>query len=128
MEENLAHRRKEAEHAQRIVDEEVEAFQVWLGSLNLQPTIVDLLAHYEQHADEELARTLKRLGEVSPETREALEIMLRSLVRKLSHEPIAFLKTANAEHSTEYIRLVRRIYGLDEEQHRRRHADDFPSL
>ena len=90
VEENLAHRRVEAEKAQGIVDEEVNAFAFWLESLELQPTIVDLLSHFETHAQEELQRTLKRLGPVNPETREALEAMLHGLVRKLSHEPITF--------------------------------------
>src|SRR5699024_7918637 len=88
VEENLAHRRVEAETAQGIVNEEVNAFLSWLESLELQPTIVDLLSHFETHAQEELQRTLTRLGPVNPDTREALEAMLHGLIRKLSHEPM----------------------------------------
>ena len=125
VEENLAHRRVEAAKAEAIVQEEVRAFNAWLDSLALQPTIVDLLQHFENHAQEELARTLKRLGPVSDETRDALETMLKSLVRKLSHEPIAFLKETHGD-PTRNIELVRRVYDLDEESpHRRelRHAN-----
>ena len=115
VEENLAHRRVEAEKAQAIVDEEVEAFTFWLDSLDLQPTIVDLLSHFETHAQEELYRTLKRLGPVDQATREALEAMLHGLVRKLSHEPITFLKEAQSEPSSRNVELIRRMFGLDEE-------------
>ena len=115
VEENLAHRRVEAEKAQGIVDEEVNAFAFWLESLELQPTIVDLLSHFETHAQEELQRTLKRLGPVNPETREALEAMLHGLVRKLSHEPITFLKEAKSETASRNVELIRRMFGLDDE-------------
>ena len=48
---------------------------------------MDLLSHFETHAQEELQRTLKRLGPVNSETREALEAMLHGLVRsfRMSH-------------------------------------------
>lgn len=115
VEENLAHRRVEAEKAQAIVNQEVNAFCFWLESLSLQPTIVDLLSHFETHAQEELQRTLRRLGPVNEETRRALEAMLHGLVRKLSHEPITFLKEANTETGTRNVELIRRMFGLDEE-------------
>ena len=114
VEENLAHRRVEAEKAQGIVNEEVNAFLFWLESL-MQPTIVDLLSHFETHAQEELQRTLKRLGPVNPETREALEAMLHGLIRKLSHEPITFLKGAKSETASRNVELIRRMFGLDDE-------------
>lgn len=115
VEENLAHRRVEAQKAQDIVEDEVNAFTFWLESLELQPTIVDLLSHFETHAQEELQRTLKRLGPVNQETREALEAMLNGLLRKLSHEPITFLKEAPSETSSRNVELIRRMFGLDEE-------------
>ena len=105
VEENLAHRRIEAEKAQAIVADEVNAFCFWLDSLDLQPTIVDLLTHFETHAQEELQRTLRRLGPVNEETRDALQ----------AHEPIAFLKETNAEPSSRNVELIRRMFGLDEE-------------
>lgn len=118
VEENLAHRRDEAEKAHAIVIEEVDAFMFWLDSLKVQPTIVDLLRHFESHAQEELNRTLKRLGPVDESTREALEIMLKALVRKLSHEPISFLKDSHETADSRHIELIRRMFGLDHAEHR----------
>ena len=119
VEENLAHRRVEAAKARAIVQEEVHSFEDWMDSLALQPTIVELLNHFEHHAQEELARTLKRLGPVSDETREALEVMLKSLVRKLSHEPISFLRETRGD-PTRNIEMVRKVYDLDGESPHRR--------
>lgn len=115
VEENLAHRRDEARQAIAIVEEEVKFFCAWLHSLELQPTITALLQHYELHAREELGRTLKRLGATGPvdkATREALEAMLRSLVRKLSHEPISFLRQSH-QSETLRINLIRQMFDLD---------------
>lgn len=115
VEENLASRRDEAAKAADIVNEEVEFFSRWLTGLDAQPTIVDLIQRGERAAQEELARTLKRLGPVSEENRQALEAMVNALVRKLNHDPIMFLKrgSMSQEGSAPRISLVRRIFNLD---------------
>ena len=41
--------------------------------------------------------------------------MLHGLLRKLSHEPIAFLKETHSKASTRNVELIRRMFGLDEE-------------
>ena len=116
VEENLATRRDEAQKAAEIVGEEVDIFRQWLCSLDVQPTIVDLIQHGENAAHEEVARTLKRLGHVDDATREAIEVMALALVRKLNHDPIMFLKrgTMSQEGSAPRISLMRRIFNLDQ--------------
>jgi len=119
VEENLAQRRDEAEKAGTIVRQEVSAFSQWLDSLELQPTIVDLLSSGERLAQRELQKTLKRLGpDVDDETRAALEVLVTSLTHKLYHEPIVYLKRrAREEGSAErFIHTVRRIFNLDGEE------------
>lgn len=115
VEENLATRRDEAAKAAEIVNEEVAYFSKWLASLDMQPTIVDLLKKSQAIAEEELAKTLKRLGPVDDNTREALEAMARSLVRKLNHDPIMFLKHGgmSQEGNGPRISVMRRIFNLD---------------
>lgn len=117
VEENLASRREEAVKAANIVDEEVDRFQQWRKSLAVQPTIVHLLERSERMARKELNRTLKRLGPVDDETRLALEALTHSLVRKMTHHPIAFLKrgTMAEEGSAPRIGILRRIFNLDDE-------------
>ena len=118
VEENLAGRREEASRAHFIVAEETEIFCQWLKSLALQPTIVDLIRKGEGIAQAELERSLKRLGPLPEGTREILTAMLSSVVKKLNHEPIMFLKRHFAEEedaSATNISLVRRIFNLDAE-------------
>ncbi len=115
VEENLASRRDEAAKAAEIVNEEVLAFSHWLSSLDVQPTIVALIERSERMAQEELAKTLKRLGPVDEETREALEALVGSLVRKMNHDPIMSLKNGGMaqEGNGQRISLTRRVFGLD---------------
>ncbi|ATD80973.1 MULTISPECIES: glutamyl-tRNA reductase [Desulfovibrio] len=115
VEENLATRRDEAAKAAEIVNEEVVQFSRWLASLDMQPTIVDLIKKGQRAAEEELAKTLKRLGPVDDNTREALEAMAGALVRKLNHDPIMFLKHGgmSQEGNGPRISIMRRIFNLD---------------
>ena len=115
VEENLATRRDEAAKAAEIVNEEVAYFSKWLSSLDMQPTIVDLIKKSQAIAEEELAKTLKRLGPVDDNTRSALEAMASSLVRKLNHDPIMFLKHGgmSQEGNGPRISVMRRIFNLD---------------
>ncbi len=115
VEENLATRRDEAAKAAEIVNEEVLLFSRWLSSLDMQPTIVDLIKKGQRAAEEELAKTFKRLGPVDDNTREALEAMASALVRKLNHDPIMFLKHGgmSQEGNGPRISTMRRIFNLD---------------
>jgi len=117
VEENLAQRQEEAQRAAKIVDAQVERFGHWLNSLDLQPTIVDLLDQGADVAERELQRTLRRLGpDVSDETRAALEMMAKSISRKVLHEPIVFLKRRSMENDGErFIDLTRRMFNLDKD-------------
>ncbi len=119
VEENLAGRRDEALKAMNIVEEEVMLFERWLKSLDVQPTIIDIIQRGEALAQEELQRTLKRLGNQDPKLVLALENMTAALVRKLNHAPLAFLKkgTMSEEGATPRIHMVRRIFDLDNENH-----------
>lgn len=118
VEENLAQRQEEAVKARTIVEEEVQAFSRWLESLDLQPTIVDLLCKGEDLAERELAKTMKRLGpDVSPETEDALRTLVKSIAHKLYHEPIVYLKRRTQEEgrAQRFIDSTRRMFNLDGE-------------
>ncbi len=121
VEENLAGRKDEALKALNIIEEEMVLFGQWLSSLDVQPTIVDIIQRAENLAAEELQRTLKRLGTNDPKVKAALEDMTAALIRKLNHAPLSFLKrgTMSEEGSTPRIHMVRRIFNLD---------DNIPSL
>lgn len=115
VEENLAGRRDEARKAEAIVEEEVSHFAQWTQSLDIQPTIVDIVRRGERVAHEEVAKTLRRLGPVDDETRDALECMAHAIAAKLNHDPIMFLKNGSLSRDgiAPYISLARRFFNLD---------------
>ena len=117
VEENLANRRDEAAKAHHIVNEEVGAFMRWIGQLHTQPTIVELVRRGERIIEEELSRTLRRLGPVDDDTLDALRAMASAMARKFNHDPIHFLKNGGmeGEASPERIHLMRRMFRLDGE-------------
>lgn len=115
VEENLAGRREEAAKAEAILDEEVALFSRWMESLESQPTIVELVRRGERAAEEELARTLKRLGPLDDSQKAAITAMAHAIARKLNHAPIMFLKEDGMarEGAPARVNLVRRVFALD---------------
>lgn len=113
VEENLATRRDEAEKARLIIDDETKNFGNWLKLLDVKPSIVELVERGEQIARAELAKTLKKLGPVTPAQREALEKMTRSIVKKMNHYPLAYLHSATPAMHAARISLTREMFKLD---------------
>lgn len=115
VEENLANRRDEANEAMKIVNEEVNFFAKWLTGLDAQPTIVALIQRGEQIAQEEISRTLRRIGDHDLKHRAALEAMAGALARKFNHDPIMFLKrgSMSREGSNARISMIRQIFNID---------------
>lgn len=133
VEENMAHRQEEANKARAIVEAETHAFAKWLKSLELQPTIVDLIHRSEHIVEEELAKTLRRIGPVDEKTEKALRGMLKAVANKFNHEPICFLKRRHEEEEAgaRYIDITRRMFNLDKDPvqdgahpDRRKHKDE----
>jgi len=117
VEDNMAQRQEEAFKAKAVVKLETDTFGLWLSSLELQPTIVDMVDKSEDIAQRELNKTLKRIGPVDNETRKALETLVLSVAHKSLHEPICFLKRRTQEEGSaeRFIDIARRMFNLDEE-------------
>ncbi len=114
VEENLAFRRKEARRAERIVEEEALKFEAWMGELEVYPTIVALRQKAEAIRRRELERTLSQLkGRLDPEEIEAIEVLTQSLVNKLLHDPMVFLKNRYHREGKQVIDFTRRLFNLD---------------
>jgi len=114
VEENLGERREEALRGERIVEEEVVKFVSWATSLDSKPTIVALKEKLEAIRVGELARMNGKLSALSAPEREAVEIITRSIINKIAHDPIAFLKKAGVRAKGNlYLDTVQRLFKLD---------------
>jgi glutamyl-tRNA reductase len=106
-------RSAEAEKARAVIAEEVAKFSQWLSSLSTSPTIKDLIRLAEEARMMEVERTTSKNG-FSPEQVEALEAMSRSLVRRILHNPLAFVKGCHRHGRSDHVLdLFRRVFGLD---------------
>jgi glutamyl-tRNA reductase len=113
----MAARRREAEHAERIVEEEVLAFEQWQRSLGLTPTLVALRERVRGVVTAELERTLPRLKSVSANEKKSLEMMADAIVNKLLHTPTTELKKSREQPDGDQLVLsVRKLFALDDTQ------------
>jgi glutamyl-tRNA reductase len=109
---NLEGRRRELPAAERIVDEELERTVTVISQRDsAAPTIGALTRRAEELRRREVEKTLQRL-DISDESRRQVEVMTRSLVRKLLHAPIAHLKES-ADDPAIALHL-REVFDLDE--------------
>jgi glutamyl-tRNA reductase len=89
---NLADRSREAEAAETIVSREVDKYHERLQSRDAVPAIKALQQQAEAIREAELARSAKRLAALTPEQREAVEALTRSLTAKLLHPQLNALR------------------------------------
>jgi glutamyl-tRNA reductase len=111
-----AQRAGAVEAARRIVDEQLEDFIAWHRTRELGPLIDQLYKRYHQVAQEEVGRTINKLGQISEEERQHLEELARRIVNKLLHDPIQTLKQSDALHGQagQYLHAMERLFHLAE--------------
>ncbi|MGL6282895.1 MAG: glutamyl-tRNA reductase, partial [Microcoleaceae cyanobacterium] len=86
-------RRKMAMEAEVLLEEEVEAFQVWWRSLETVPVINCLRHKIETIREQELEKALSRLGsEFAEKHQEVIEALTRGIVNKILHDPMVQLR------------------------------------
>jgi glutamyl-tRNA reductase len=90
---NQESRRQMAMEAEKLLEEEVEAFDVWWNSLETVPTINCLRAKIEGIREQELEKALSRLGsEFAEKHQEVIEALTRGIVNKILHDPMVQLR------------------------------------
>lgn len=107
-------RESEIQGATEIINDEVARFMSYWQALEVRPIIKALVEKAEGIGQAQLDITLKKLPHLSEEERASLEVMTRSIVQKILHEPIQHLKNDNHKRE-EYIRLIQELFHLDGE-------------
>jgi glutamyl-tRNA reductase len=106
-------RKKEAEHAESIIQAEVERFHARLQTLHVVPTIVSLQDQFETIRQAELDRVRGRLGKLTPEQEMAVEALTHGIINKIMHTPIRSLKSAaSGPEMTTLVETFRKIFDL----------------
>jgi glutamyl-tRNA reductase len=116
LEDGIAQRQAAIPHVERIVQEELEAFEAWLASLSVVPIIKALHQRAEQVRRDQVEVALRKLPQLGEAEREQLELCTRSLVKKLLHAPTAYLKEqARLGEETDSALLTRELFDLETE-------------
>ena len=114
VEANLEVRLREAEKAETIIAEEMVAFEAWLESMEVVPTVAAIRAKAEQVRQAELEKAIKRLGGLSEKELKTIDAMSCAIVNKMLHGPTNRLKEVSGErYGVAYIEAARYLYGLD---------------
>ncbi len=115
VEENKEQRAKEAKKAERMVEAEVLKFLSWMKTLDILPVIQGIQAKAEAIRRRELERSRKRLGGLTKEQEEAIDVLTNSIVQKIIHDPIIVLRknASNDEAAEVLLDAATTLFNLD---------------
>jgi len=114
IDENINHRKDEAQKAEVIIDEAVINFFKWIQDLELVPTIKGLKSKIELICELELKKTINHLKTQDEHDQQAIERMLKSITNKVLHDPINFLKGKGYHKDRSiYLDITRKLFNLD---------------
>ncbi|HEY2635928.1 MAG TPA: glutamyl-tRNA reductase, partial [Solirubrobacteraceae bacterium] len=108
-------RRGEARTAEGLVEEEIQRFAAWLGSLEVRPTIAALQARGEDVVRQVLAENAGRWESLSDRDRERMETMAKAIARRLLHEPTLRMKRMDDDDRIHLrMQVLRELFALEE--------------
>jgi glutamyl-tRNA reductase len=112
---NYESRRKMAQEAEKLLDEEVEAFDVWWRSLETVTTISCLRDKIETIREQELEKALSRLGsEFAEKHQEVIEALTKGIVNKILHDPMVQLRAQqDVEARRHCMQTLQKLFNLD---------------
>ena len=107
-------RSDEVAHASAIIENEVKRHVAHVGERSVAPLIATFRSQADQVRLDELARQSVRLGELSPEQREAVDEVTRAVLAKLLHTPTVRLKeSATSLRGERLAAALRELFDLD---------------
>jgi glutamyl-tRNA reductase len=110
---NLREREVEAGHAEGIIAQEVERMLARLKAQEVAPAIVSLREQLEEIRVAEIAKMRGKLGPLTPQQEEALEILTRGIINKIAHGPVSELrKQAGDPEGVHVVDAIRKVFHL----------------
>jgi glutamyl-tRNA reductase len=112
---NLARRQDQLPAAEAVITEEVEKFWHWVAGLAAVPVLTQFREEMNRVRERELANALRKLPDLTPEQRAAVERLSQSLMNKFMHEPTVRLRAAAANgRGLGVVDAARYLFALDE--------------
>jgi glutamyl-tRNA reductase len=109
-------RQAEARRAEGIIEEEIQQFAAWLGSLEVLPTLAALRTHAAAVAETVVSENAGKWESASPRDLERVEAVARAVVNRLLHEPTRTMKEMRDDRVHARMALVRELFGLSADE------------
>jgi glutamyl-tRNA reductase len=111
---NLKVRQAESRRAEAIIEEEIQRFAGWLGSLEVMPTIAALRTHGDEIVSGVLSENEGRWESLSERDRERVEAVANTVMNRLLHEPTLRMKRSGGDRMHARMQLLRELFGLED--------------
>lgn len=106
-------RQSEARKADGIVEEEIQSFATWLGSLEVLPTLAALRNHATEIVSQVLAENDGKWDSASPADLERVQAISRAIINRLLHHPTLRMKELRDDRVHARMALIQDLFGLD---------------
>jgi glutamyl-tRNA reductase len=113
---HISVRKAEARQAEGIVEEEIQAFAGWLGSLEMLPTLTALRALGNDVVAAVLAENEGRWEALTERDKQRVEALANAIAKRLLHMPTTHVKNLDTAHRHARLQLLRELFGLAEPQ------------
>lgn len=111
--EHLRRRKAEVEAAEAIIAKEAASMQRFLVEQEIQPVVASLMKFANAIKEQEVSRAVRELGLGDQRQIEIVQAMASSIVKKLLHNPVLYLRQSALEGRREVIEAAVQIFGLD---------------
>jgi len=111
---NRSVRQVEAQHAEGIVEDEIQRFAEWLGSLEVMPTVAALRARGQAIAEQIVRENAGRWESASERDLERVGMLAQAVVNRILHEPTLRMKNVADERIHLRMQVIRDLFGLED--------------
>ena len=105
-------RAAEARRAEGIIEQEIQKFAVWLGSLEVLPTLAALRSQANGIASQVIEENAGKWDSASSRDLARVDAIGRTIVNRLLHEPTLRMKEMHDDRVHARMALVRDLFGL----------------
>ncbi len=121
-------RQAEARKAEGIVEEEIQHFAAWLGSLEVLPTLSALRVHAAEIAEQVVRENAGKWQAASAADLERVDALAHAIVNRLLHHPTARLRELQDDRVHARMALIRDLFGLEVEASSQTPASEASSV
>ena len=109
-------RQAEARTAEGILEEEIQHFAAWLGSLEVLPTLAALRARADGIATQVVRENEGKWETASERDLERVSALAKAVVSRVLHDPTLRMKDFRDDRVHMRMALVRELFGLNDEE------------